>query len=62
MNPFRSIKDAYTRYCFNRAFGHFDKQADECRRKHKRGVLEATAKKRLAVHMALRGSQTRVKI
>lgn len=62
MNPFRSIKDAYTRYCFNRAFGHFDKQAEECRRKHKRGVKQAQEAKCRAVRLALMGNQTRVRL
>jgi hypothetical protein len=56
---FAAIRHAIARYRFNRAFGHFDQQAEECRRKHKRGVLEATAAKRRAVNMALAG-RTRV--
>lgn len=59
---FAAIRHAIARYRFNRAFSHFDKQAEECRRKHNRGVKQAHEAKCRAVRLALMGNQTRIKV
>lgn len=59
---FTAIRHAIARHRFRKAFGHFDQQAAECRKHHKRGVKDAMESKRRAVRLALMGNQTRIKV